>query len=112
MKLAELLPQFIKLVPRRKAVTFRDVTNIKKADGILFLCPKCLNAIGKREGVHSIICWQPHVPQTITPVPGRWNFIGTGYDDLTLKAGSSSILLTGDGCKAHFFITNGEIIEA
>jgi hypothetical protein len=71
-------------------------------------------------GVHGVICWQPHVPQTMPPVPGRWKFMGTGYNDLTLVAGSSSILLTctckpkpGEPpckcCKAHFFIKNGNI---
>jgi hypothetical protein len=56
-----------------------------------------------------VLCWQPHVPQTIHPIPGRWRFVGTGYDDLSLVAGSSSIALKS-GCKAHFFVRDGNIV--
>lgn len=103
MKLRELDPQFLKVISEHK---YKCVDKIEDADGISFLCPKCKDGETHQ---HSIICWQPKVPQTITPTPGRWNFIGTCYDDLTLKNGSSSILLNG-GCNAHFWITNGEII--
>jgi hypothetical protein len=105
MKLQELNPHFLKIVDDR---TNHRVDNIKEADGLLFLCPVCFEKNNGAVGTHSIICWQPHVPQTRSPKPGRWNFIGTGYNDLTLQAGSSSILLKGD-CGAHFFIKNGEI---
>jgi len=43
------------------------------------------------------------------PIPGRWEFIGTSFENLSLVAGSSSIQLTS-GCMAHFTITNGDII--
>jgi len=109
MRLSELEPQFLKIT---SPTTFQDVDAIADADGVIFLCPVCFRANGGSVGTHSVICWQPHVPQTIPPTPGRWNFVGTGYGDLTLRAGSSSIALTGDGCKAHFFITNGEIVGA
>lgn len=33
-------------------------------------------------------------PPDVDPKPGRWEFHGTGYADLSLVAGSSSILLT------------------
>lgn len=76
----------------------------------MFVCPKCFAANDhKRPGVHSIICWDPSVPQTVFPNPGRWELVGDSFENLTLRAGSSSILLTGPGCQAHFFITNGEI---
>ncbi len=103
MKLIELEPKFIK---RKDDSNYQDTEEL--GDGIRFLCPKCFIANGGAIRTHSVICWQPHVPQTTSPTPGRWNFLGTGYHDLTLQAGSSSIALT-DGCKAHFYIRNGEI---
>jgi hypothetical protein len=106
MKLTELNPQFLKILDER---TFQHTDDIAEADGMCFLCPVCFVTNNGTVGTHSCICWQPRVPQTINPIPGRWNFSGTGYSDLTLTAGSSSILLQGEGCKAHFFITNGEI---
>ncbi len=35
---------------------------------------------------------------------------GTGIADLTLVAGSSSVALQG-GCKAHFFVRDGAIVD-
>lgn len=110
MKLAECRPEFLKWEDDSH---FKIASSVNEADGLLLLCPVCLkNNKMSTMGVHSIICWEPNVPQTTSPKPGRWNMSGTGFDDLTLTAGSSSILLTGDGCKAHFFITNGEIVGA
>lgn len=103
MRLTELEPQFIK---RTDDTRFREVDSIAEADGVMFVCPACLRKNGnRRPGVHSIICWDPSVPQTTDPVPGRWNLIGNGYEDLTLQAGSSSILTD---CW-HGFIRNGEV---
>lgn len=109
MKFRELSPQFYRWVSDTR---FTMVDQIEDADGVMFLCPVCL-AANKMDpiGVHSIITWCPRVPQTTSPQPGRWEIHGTGYDDLSLVAGSSSVLLT-DGCKAHFFIRNGEVIGA
>src|SRR5882762_3612372 len=109
MKLSELEPQFLKFDPEHPD-TFGFVDQIDEADGISFLCPVCFVANSGSVGTHSIMCWQPRVPQTVYPVPGRWNFSGTGYGDLTLTAGSSSIKLDGPGCGAHFSIKNGEIV--
>lgn len=107
MRLTELSPQFLKW---ETDALFSHVDAIGDADGIIFVCPLCLkNNEGHRPGVHSVLCWEPNVPQTTPPTPGRWEMQGTGYDDLTLVAGSSSVLLTGPGCGAHFFIRNGEI---
>jgi hypothetical protein len=109
MRLTQLEPKFLKW---NSDTTFTMIDDIKEADGIMFLCPVCYmnnTREDKTVGVHSIICWKPNVPQTTYPAPGRWEMLGTGYDDLELRAGSSSVLLTG-GCKAHFFIRNGEII--
>lgn len=118
MRLTELEPRFLKIIDDR---THQYVEALADADGIMFMCPKCWTANGGPVGTHQVICWRPHVPQTRSPVPGRWQFEGTGYHDLTLKAGSSSVLLTGDnvclprsadgklGPGWHGFITNGEV---
>ena len=99
MRLTELEPTFL---IRDDDHHFHMTDNIQEADGVEFLCPVCL-------GTHAIICWSPQVPQTTSPTPGRWNMQGSGYNDLTLVAGSSSILLQGAPCGAHFFIRNGDI---
>lgn len=107
LRLTELEPQFMQ---RNDDTHFTYVDSISEADGIIFLCPLCFENNNKSNiGVHMIICWNLSVPQTTEPTPGRWNLIGTGYKDLSLQADSSSILLTGDGCKWHGFITNGEV---
>lgn len=105
IRLADLDPQFL-LVKDLK--TFTHVESVEEADGIMFLCPVCFKANGGPKGTHRVVCWRPRVPQSIPPIPGRWEFQGAGYNDLTLVAGSSSIALT-TGCKAHFFVKNGEI---
>jgi hypothetical protein len=106
MKLLEIKPQFIKA---ESTSLYKNVDDIKLADGIMFLCPKCFENNKGEVGTHSILCWQPHISQDYTPKPRRWKFLGTGYNDLTLQAGSSSILLQGEGCQAHFFIRKGNI---
>lgn len=107
MELQELEPQFLKIKDERN---FLFVDNITEADGMSYLCPVCFKNNGNSsKGVHSILSWQPHVPEHMTPGPGRWNFVGTGYNDLSFVNGSSSIALTG-GCNAHFFIKEGKII--
>ena len=90
----------------------KNVETIPEADGVLLLCPGCFIKNKGPIGTHSIICWRPHVPKTVPPVPGRWEFYGTGIPDLTLKAGSSSIFCQPPGCGAHFFIENGWVREA
>lgn len=106
MTLRELEPQFLK---HTSDTTWSHVNSITEADGIIFLCPVCFKANGGNVGTHSIICWRPHIPQTTSPTPGRWEFQGTGYDDLTLVADSSSIFLSTAPCEAHFHIRNGNI---
>ena len=83
------------------------VDSMAEAQGILFLCPVC-EGDGRRG--HHIICWDPSVPQSVPPRPGRWSLVGTGVADLSLVAGSSSVHLNGADCDAHFFITNGKIV--
>lgn len=106
MKLLDLSPQFVKRIDDTHFRT--DVVAIADADGLLFLCPKCMVEKPDGVGVHSIMCWAPHVPQSTQPTPGRWNLVGTGHGDLSLVAGSSSVALTG-GCGAHFFVRDGRI---
>lgn len=109
MRLSELKPEWLK---RTADDRFQRVDTIAEADGIIFVCPKCYADNGmQRPGVHSVICWSPRVPQTTSPTPGRWELVGSSFEDLTLVAGSSSVALT-NGCKAHFFIRSGEIVDA
>lgn len=109
MRLSELEPCFIKITSPDGS-SFRDTDLIDEADGICFLCPKCFMSNHGPIGTHVIICWRPRVSKDISPGPGRWEFEGTGFDDLTLRAGSSSVLLN-DGCRVHFFITHGGIVS-
>jgi hypothetical protein len=106
MKLTDLDACFIKLTDERGS--HRTDASFDDCDGISFLCPKCYAANNGPVGTHTVICWKPHVPQTISPKQGRWNFRGTGMHDLTLFAGSSSILLTG-GCAWHGFVGFGGV---
>lgn len=107
MRLTELQAEFVK----RTARGFRRLETIAAANGVFFLCPKCFRANGGDVGTHWVLCWSPSVPQTVKPTPGRWELRGTSLEDLTLVAGSSSILLTG-GCQWHGFIRNGEVTDS
>ena len=106
MKLAELNPHFLKMI---SLTAWKVVRDINEADGVQFLCPVCFKNNGGEKGTHTMICWTPKVPAEAEPGPGRWNFLGTGLEDLELKNGSSSVQLNG-GCNAHFWIRGGEII--
>lgn len=107
MKLTDLEPEFYRIDDES---TYHAVKTVAEADGIMFDCPKCFQTNGGPVGTHKVMCWRPHVPQTMRPAPGRWEMQGTGFDDLTLVAGSSSVFLTGEGgCKAHFFVRGGNI---
>jgi hypothetical protein len=111
VRLNEIQPQFI--VPRvdsQKRRLIVNVDHIVDAKGIRFLCPKCFAANGGPKGTHQVICWSPDVDCSWSPGPGRWSLHGSGYDDLSLVAGSSSVQLNG-GCNAHFFVTGGAIIN-
>lgn len=108
MRLTELEPRFLK---RLDDYNFKFVDSIQEADGVEFLCPKCWIANKGPVGTHMVICWSPSVPQTTRPIPGRWKLVGTGYHDLSLIAGSSSVLLTS-GCRWHGFVTAGEVSGA
>jgi hypothetical protein len=107
MKLTELEPKFLKW---EDDTHFRMIDEIAGADGLEFLCPACFKANNGAVGTHGTICWTPKVPQTTSPTPGRWNIQGTGYHNVTLVAGSSSVSLPTASCKAHFFVRSGEIV--
>jgi hypothetical protein len=109
VKLSELEPEFLKCEEDGRSLRY---VTIAEADGIIFLCPVCFTANKGNVGTHAIICWRPHIAQTVSPGPGRWQFSGSGLADLTLVAGSSSIFLTTAQCRAHFFIRSGEIAYA
>jgi hypothetical protein len=104
MKLTDLQPKFLKRVGDERE-TWEEIDAITEADGVMFLCPKCFAAKGGPVGTHSVVCWKPHVPQTVDPKPGRWPMTGTGYADLTL---TPSIQIPPP-CSWHGFITNGEV---
>ncbi len=109
MKLADLDPSFLKRDPDGG---YRTVDSIIGADGIMFLCPVCFIRNKGAVGTHSMICWQPHVPDTVYPKPGRWKFHGTDYSNLTLdnsaEKKSSSVKIEGS-FNSHFHITNGNV---
>ncbi len=108
MKLTELEATFYTI---ETPTLFRKTDKIEEADGVRFLCPVCWKKNGGPVGTESMICWKPSVPQTISPSGGRWNLVGTGYHDLSLVAGSSSILTrNADGSEHwHGFVTGGEV---
>lgn len=106
MKLTDLEPEFLSVDIETKIMTVVDT--LGEADGISFLCPKCFAENNGPIGTHRVLCWTPQVPQKISPNPGRWSMNGFGFNNLSLVAKSSSVALTG-GCRAHFFVTKGEI---
>ncbi len=117
MKLTELQPELLKRQPG--GVSIHYVQDIKDADGITFLCPVCFQKNGGESGTHHIMCWRPSVPPDVSPKPGRWEFRGSGLQDISLvsyplpgggMSASSVLLPDADGCKAHFHVTNGDIV--
>ena len=112
MRLTELEPQFLRYEKTPEGHHHVYVDRIEEAQGLKFLCPKCsvLGGDGVRRG-HIIICWAPEIPQTVNPKPGRWRLVGTGYGDLSLVAGSSSIQLPPP-CSWHGYVTAGEVRPA
>lgn len=104
MRLSLLEARFIKYLSDRE---YLRVDTIAEATGVQFLCPKCFQANKGPIGTHMVICWDPSVPQSMGPRPGRWKLVGTSLEDLTLIAGSSSILLSGP-CAWHGYVTRGD----
>lgn len=108
MKLSELEPRFMRVAEPGRL--WQEVDTLAEAQGVQFLCPKCFEANGGAVGTHSVLCWflGRGVLDDEDPKPGRWEPVGTGLQDLSLRAGSSSILLTS-GCCWHGYVTDGEV---
>lgn len=122
MKLADLEPRFLRYEKRpdpdpaysgivREFYPF--VEKIEDAQGVEFLCPVCFKANGGPAGTHAVICWSSSrgIPDDVRPAPGRWRLVGTGLNDLSLMeepGKTRSVQVLGD-CKAHFYVTNGEV---
>lgn len=110
MKLVDLQPEWRTYHDEDGRIFHRHVETRAEANGISFKCPECdRRQGGELKGAHMCICWSPEVGAAATPGPGRWNMVGDTFETLSLVAGSSSVLLTA-GCRAHFHVTNGEII--
>jgi hypothetical protein len=94
------------------AISHVFVDTLAEADGVEFLCPKCFAENKGPIGTHGVICWfVGKVPDHASPKPGRWMPQGTSLDDLTFvnsPGRTSSVLLLGEGCGWHGFVTNGE----
>jgi len=111
MRLIDLSPELLQYHTEGFRTFHRHVDTLSEANGVRFLCPRWFKDNGGPVGTHSIICWDPSVPQIARPGPGRWSMVGTGLHDLSLVAGSSSVLLT-DGCRWHGFVENGLVRDA
>ena len=107
MRLSQLEPALILIADGN---TLAHIGFDQRPDGISFLCPQCFKDNGGSVGTHSILCWQPHVSQDVLPAPGRWAIDGDSFENLSLIAGSSSILLNESKCHAHFYVTNGDVV--
>lgn len=113
MKLKTLEATFLKYTPEEGRDIFAMVDTLAEADGIKFLCPKCLSQNNGTVGTHMVICWfAGKVPDSLHPNPGRWTPQGTCIEDITFVPGnppkSVSVLLIGKGCGWHGFVKNGE----
>lgn len=108
VRLTELEPQFIRYELENGRESLPYVSALAEAQGVLFLCPACFKANNGPVGTHMVLCWfrDRGVPDTATPKPGRWSVNGTSCEDLTL---APSVLLNGDGCGWHGFVTAGAI---
>lgn len=90
---------------------FVMANDMKQAQGLKFLCPKCFERNNGPVGTHSVIIWSRSrgVPDHATPT-GRWTLDGVSCANLTVNGdppGSArSIQLIG-GCAWHGYITNG-----
>jgi hypothetical protein len=112
VRLTELEPQFLKITHLEgDRWTCRMDASFEDCDGLEFLCPKCWAANNGPIGTHRVICWKPTVPATISPGPGRWAHTGSGFGDISLVAGSSSVQLIG-GCNWHGYVQGGEVRDA
>lgn len=108
LRLRDLIPRLLKVDSPSK---WHEVQEVAGADGVSFLCPKCFRANKGPVGTHSVVCWRPGVSPDLRPGPGRWLLVGASLDSLSLVASSRSVRLEG-GCRAHFYVKNGEVTFA
>lgn len=116
MKFVDLEPKWLRVEKREDGVFFVP-SDKASAHGLRFLCPKCFTANNGRSGTHQVICWSRArgAPDDVNPLPGRWTFDGTGFDDLTFNGdppGSARSVQLNGGCNWHGHVTNGEVTEA
>jgi hypothetical protein len=113
MRLVELEPEWLQWLD---ATHWRMVPAIAEATGISFLCPRCFETNAGPVGTHRIICWSRSrgVPDGAEPGPGRWQLLGSSFEDLTLDAepGKSRSILLTSGCSWHGYITAGAVTHA
>lgn len=106
LTLPDLEPHFLTRIERFR---YKHTDDIAASEGLSFLCPACFWSNNGKVGTHRIIVWRPSVPRDDErPGPGRWDFAGTGYADMTLTAASASVAIIG-GCRAHFYIRQGKV---
>lgn len=108
MRLLDLDPRFLVVV--EPGQRYREVDDIRIAQGVRFLCPACFAANGGEVGTHSILAWfrDRGVPNAEVPGPARWMVSGTSYADLTL---SPSINIV-HGCQWHGWVRDGMVSDA
>jgi hypothetical protein len=105
VKLEALKADFLKILSPNE---YQVVDDIKKSNGIKFLCPKCFETNKGKIGTHTIICWWLNVDPNLDPKPGRWNPNGTGLHDLTFVGPQKPSVQITSGCMAHFMVEKGE----
>jgi len=107
LRLASLAPRLIRHEDgAANKIAYRPVDSLTEAQGLRFNCPLCPS--------HAIVCWSSSrgVPAEAVPPPGRWQFCGSGVDDLSLKdgaAGGPRLALLQGGCGWHGRIEAGEV---
>lgn len=116
MNLAELEAKFVGDYHGRTGpadpTTYRELSGVDGAQGVLFICPKC--------GNHSVLCWfnnprnAPAVPADAFPKPGRWTFSGETIETLTLEPSIDLSAITPDSpespsrCYWHGWVKSGD----
>lgn len=98
MMLVDLEPHFV----RENADCWVPVEGLASAQGLLFLCPGCLD--------HYILCWfaDRGVSDSACPAP-RWRVSGESAADLSLSPSINLDVPGAEGCKWHGWIVGGGV---
>lgn len=104
--LHELEAEFLRISPEGMTI----VDSLDKAQGLMFLCPRCFETNDGKVGTHTVVCWfaDRGVPDDKNPKPGRWMPSGTGINDLTFVGPAAASVLLTTGCQWHGFIRDGK----